>query len=262
MVATPYEDLARSLARAWLTGVAVALPAPVDSPQCRAEAFAVQDRVAELVGDRCIGWKVGAAVLAIQVKEGRDGPIVGRLLANRQFVGSSEISARRFAGYKVESELAFRFKKAVPARALPYSRAELVDDLVLHCGLEIAGNRYSLGSSDRKPTTYELIADNGACGAYIEGPGVEAGQGIDFGTLLIDARIDGGPAIDVFSGEFYRDPVEILVETVNGLSARGQNINAGDLLTTGSLTLPTALHVGQTYVADFGSLATLAVTLV
>jgi 2-keto-4-pentenoate hydratase len=38
-------------------------------------------------------------------------------------------------------------------------------------------------------------------------------------------------------------------------------VGAGDLLTTGSLTLPTSIQVGQTYVARFGDLATLSVCL-
>ena len=55
--------------------------------------------------------------------------------------------------------------------------------------------------------------------------------------------------------------VDIAVETVNGLGERGIGLASGDLLSTGSLTLPTPLHCGQTYVARFGDLATLAVSV-
>jgi 2-keto-4-pentenoate hydratase len=79
--------------------------------------------------------------------------------------------------------------------------------------------------------------------------------------MPIDARIDGGEPIHTNTGEFRRNPVDILVETVNGLSARGIGLAAGDLITTGTLTLPTALHRGQSYVARFGDLMTLSVTM-
>jgi 2-keto-4-pentenoate hydratase len=51
--------------------------------------------------------------------------------------------------------------------------------------------------------------------------------------------------------------VDILVETVNGLSQQGLAVYAGDLLTTGSLTMPTPKRAGETCVARFGELATL-----
>ena len=47
--------------------------------------------------------------------------------------------------------------------------------------------------------------------------------------MPIDARIDDGDPIEVYTGELRRDPVDILVETVNGLSERGIGLAAGDL---------------------------------
>lgn len=257
-----FEELTRSLVNAWNVGGHIALPPAELAPQSRADAFVIQDRFAEILGDRCVGWKVGAAVPAVQVMEGHDGPIVGRLFASRHYISPAQVPAALLKGYKVECEFAFRFKSDIPARGIPYMRDDLVPALVLHPGFEIAGHRYPAHQGGRKATTHDLIADNGACGAYIEGPAIENWSHIDFAKVPIDARIDGGQAIQVFTGEFFRDPVDILVEVVNGLSARGINIAAGELLTTGSLTLPTPMQVGQTYVARFGDLATLRFTLV
>jgi 2-keto-4-pentenoate hydratase len=166
-----------------------------------------------------------------------------------------------FDGYKIECEFAFRFLQAVPARANPYTRAELEPLLVFHPGLELAGTRYAAGDGSRKFTTYDAIADNGTGGAYVVAEGVEKWQGIDFERLPIDARIDAGDPIQVYAGEFRRDPVDILVETVNGLSERSIGLNAGDLLSTGSLTTPTPLHKGQTYVARFADVQMLSVSI-
>ena len=256
-----FERLAQSLAEAWRGCGSIALPAADAAPASREDAFAIQDRMAELIGERCVGWKVGAAVRAVQVLEGHDGPIVGRLLASRILDNPGRIPASKFDGYKIESEFAFRFLDAVPARARAWTRGELGPRLVFHPGLEVAGTRYAAGSGARKATTHDAIADNGAGGAYVVGAGFADWQGIDFEHMPIDARVDGGEAIHTYSGEFRRDPVDILVETVNGLSARGIGLAAGDLLSTGSLTLPTALPRGQTYVARFGDLTTVSVTM-
>jgi 2-keto-4-pentenoate hydratase len=254
-----FEALAQLLADAWRTGRTVALPA--EAPRSRAEAFAIQDRMAEILDERCVGWKVGAAVPAVQVMEGHDGPITGRLLASRLYSSPAQVPAAMCIGCKIESEFAFRFRENVSARARPYTRAELEPQLVFHPGLELAGSRYASSPGGRKITTRDLIADNGVCGAYVVADGFENWRHIDFAALPVDARVDGGEPIHKFSGEYFRDPVDILVETVNGLSGRGIGVAAGDLLTTGSLTLPTSIRAGQTYVARFGDLAMLSVCL-
>jgi 2-keto-4-pentenoate hydratase len=255
-----FEQLAQSLAAAWRTCETIPLPAAEVAPRSRADAFAIQDRMAEILGDRCVGWKVGAAVRAVQILEGHDGPITGRFFAPRVYRSPARIPAL-YDGYRIESEFAFRFAQNVPPRARPYTRAELEPQLVLHPGLEVSGVRYAVSAGNRKANTHDAIADNGSGGAYVVAEGIADWRGLDLATLPIDARIDGGEPIHTYSGEYRRDPVDILVETVNGLSERGIGLAAGDLLSTGSLTLPAPLHAGQTYVACFADLLTLSVTM-
>ena len=252
-----FESLARTLADAWRQGASVAAPAAEAAPRSRADAFAIQDRMGEILGDRCVGWKVAAAIPAFQRMTGFDGPYVGRLFAKRQHTSPARLPAGMFPHYKIECEFALRFKTGLSARSQPYTRAELEAILVFHPGVEVTGSRYDEASGSRKLTVYDLIADNGAGGAYVEGPAIGDWRGIDFAALPIEARIDDGEPIQVFTGEFRRDPVDIVVETVNELSSRGIGIAPGDLITTGAVTLPTQLSAGQTFVARFGELATL-----
>src|SRR5947209_2404806 len=97
------ENLARSLAEAWRTGKPIPLPPAEAAVASRAEAFAVQDRMAEILNEAIAGWKVGAAVPAVQILEGHDGPITGRLLASRLFTSPGCLPASMFDGYKIES---------------------------------------------------------------------------------------------------------------------------------------------------------------
>ena len=39
--------------------------------------------MAELIGGKVAGWKVGATVRAVQMFEGHDGPLPGRIFADR-----------------------------------------------------------------------------------------------------------------------------------------------------------------------------------
>jgi 2-keto-4-pentenoate hydratase len=254
------ETLARSLAEAWRACGTIPLPAAEVSARSRAEAYAVQDRMAELLGEPCVGWKVGAAVRAVQIFEGHDGPIVGRILASRLQSSPGRVPAA-FAGYKIECEFAFRFARDLPPKVGGYTRAEVDPHITLHPGLELAGSRYAIGAGSRKFTTHDSIADNGGGGGYILGLAVADWRPLDLATLPIDARIDGGEPIMVYTGEYRRDPVDILVETVNGLGERGIAMAAGDILSTGSLTLPTPLQPGQTYEARFAGLPALRASM-
>jgi 2-keto-4-pentenoate hydratase len=126
------ERLAADLAEAWRNDTRIPLPEGGADPASRAEAFAVQDRMAELIGDRTAGWKVGAAVKAVQELEGHDGPIIGRMLAARLYHGPARVPAATFAGGKVECEFAFRLTADLPRQDAPYTSDDVTRVLVFH----------------------------------------------------------------------------------------------------------------------------------
>ena len=126
-MAARLERLAEALAEAWRSDGRIPLPERGAGPASRAEAFAVQDRMAQLIGDRTAGWKVGAAVRAVQELEGHDGPIIGRILAARLYHSPANVPAATFAGGKVECEFAFRLTADLPLRGDPYRRADVAE---------------------------------------------------------------------------------------------------------------------------------------
>lgn len=256
------EQLAQALAKCWRDGGTIDLPAGRDAPSTRAEAYAVQDQIARLLREKVVGWKVGAAIAAVQRLEGHDGPIPGRLFASRLYLSPATIPGRRFGtGHKVECEFGFRLTRDLPATGPKQTRASMLDALVFHPAIEIAGSRYNPGTGGRAPRTFDTIADNGGGGAFVFGPAVRDWKGIDFDRMPIEPRIDGGAPIQVYGGELRRDPVIIAAELVNDLAARGVSLKAGDYLSTGSLSLPTPIAAGQHFAARFADLATLEVRL-
>jgi 2-keto-4-pentenoate hydratase len=255
------ERLAAALAAAWNEGGRIPLPSASQAPSSRAEAYAVQDRMAELIGDRVAGWKVGATVEAVQRLEGHDGPIPGRLFASRVFDAPARVPGAIFDGYKLECEFAFSFTEDLPVRDRPYGPEEIADLLLFHLAVELAGTRYAPDTGGRAPTTLDAVADNGSGGGFLFGPAIRDWRDIPFLTLPLEARIGGGAAIRVYTGEYRRDPLEVAAETVNDLCARGLGLRAGDYLSTGSLTLPTPIGRGQTVAARFADLGTLSLTV-
>jgi len=255
------ERLASALAAAWRGVAAIPLPAAADAPASRAEAYAVQDRMAALVDERVVGWKVGAAIEAVQRLEGHDGPIPGRLFASRVFDSPARLPGTRFAGYKVECEFGFRLTRDLPASRPNLSADAAAAALTFHPAIELAGSRYMPGTGGRAARTHDVIADNGGGGAFVFGPSVPDWRGIDFDRMPIEARIDAGEPIKAYQGEFRRDPLAIAAELLNDLAARGIALRAGDYLSTGSLTVPTPIGRGQAFAARFDGIATLELTL-
>ncbi len=255
------ERLAAGLAGAWSDGTLIPLPIASEAPSSRAEAYAVQDRMAELIGDRVAGWKVGATVEAVQRLEGHDGPIPGRLFASRVFDNPATVPGTIFGGYKVECEFAFSFTEDLPVRDRPYRPPQIAELLLFNLAIELAGTRYAPDTGGRRPTTLDAVADNGSGGGFLFGPAIRDWRDIPFGTLPLEVRIGDGEAIEVYTGDYRRDPLDVAAETVNDLCARGIGLMAGDYLSTGSLTMPTPIGRGQTVVARFADLGTLSLTL-
>jgi len=255
------ETLAALLAEAWRNDTRIPLPEGSDAPASRAEAYAVQDRLAELLGEPRVGWKVGATVKAVQIMDGHDGPIPGRLFAPRVFDTPAVVPGKRYGGMKIECEFAFRFTRDFAVDGAPFKAADFADSLTLHLAIEMAGVRYEPGAGGSKPATYHTIADNGGGGGFVFGPAITGWRDIPFETLPIDARIDGGAPIEVFTGEYRRDPLDVVAETANDLAERGIAFVSGDYISTGSLTLPTPIEAGQVLVATFADLGTLELTV-
>jgi len=256
-----FASLAQDLADAWLNHTTVPLPPADASPQSRAEAFEIQEQIERIIADKIVGWKVGASTRAVQILEGHDGPVVGWLMGSRIYENHARVPAATFAGYKAECEFAFRFLQDVEPRTTPYTRDEIDPLIVLHPGLEISGSRWAVQPDDRKITTYDSIADSGTGAGYVTSNDIADWRDLDLEHMSIVARIDDGEPIHMYTGDYRCDPADIVLETVNGLSARGRGVAKGDLISTGSLTLPTQILAGQTFEGQFGELAKLSVTI-
>jgi 2-keto-4-pentenoate hydratase len=260
-MSSKFEQLACDLAQAWRSGGTIPLPADGQGPATRADAYAIQDRMAELIGGRVAGWKVGATVRAVQVFEGHDGPLPGRIFADRCFDSPAQVPANLFKGAKVECEFAFRLTRELPQGAAPLRRADLAGALTFHPAFELAASRYAPGTGNRAATTFDGIADNGSGGAAVLGAAVTGWEALRFDSMEIDARIDDSPPIQIYTGAYRRDPVTIVGETFSDLRARGVDLAVGTWVLTGSLSLPTPVRKGQTVTAKFAQLPALTMTM-
>src|SRR5215467_1561170 len=108
---------ARRLAGARRAGVLLKDLTPDCRPKSLGEAFAVQDAVTQILGERIRGWKVASG--------GDGGLLRAALLESVFFEGDSEIESAAVSYLGIEAEVAFKLMADLPSRSTPYVRDEV-----------------------------------------------------------------------------------------------------------------------------------------
>ena len=179
------EKLAQNLANAWVSVGTIALPIAANAPASRADAYAIQDRMAELIGSQVSGSKVGAAVKAVQFFEGHDGPLPGRVFAERTFQTDGVVSAKDINGAKAECEFAFVLNDALPEGMGLLTANDIIDKITFHPAIELAATRFAPGTGGRATTTFDEVADNGTGSAAVLGEAVIGWRNMSLETMSI-----------------------------------------------------------------------------
>lgn len=232
---------------------------PVDiRPATRAEGYAAQARLEARSAEPRAGWKIAATSAAGQAHIGVDGPLAGRLLAERLHGDGAELSIETNRMRVAEPEFCFRFAAAVPARAEPYTEDEVMA-LVggLHLALELPDSRFADFVTAGGPC---LIADNACARDLVVGPAVTADwRALDLSAHAVHATVAGRYDRDGIGSNVLGDPRRALTWCVNEVSGLGIDIAAGEIVTTGTCVVPLELEPGDAVSADFGILGRISV---
>lgn len=237
------------------------LPAALRSADV-AEGYAVQDTFVSLRGGRAIGYKVAATSPGAQAALGVEGPFYGRLFDDSSVRDSRTASwpADAFSVGLIEPEFALRLGADLAAENAPYDRESVVPAVTsVHPAIEIIDSAYgrqgwmSAGAGN-------LAADNAAHGAFLLGPGIAAAAAGDLAEHEVSLFVDDVPIGSGSGARALGHPYAVLAWLANTLAAKGGNLRAGEVVTTGVVTPFVYLEEGQTARADFGSLGCLTVT--
>jgi 2-keto-4-pentenoate hydratase len=244
---------AEGLIPPWRLHTRIAGIAPNDRPSTRSEGYRVQAALAELTGDRGIGWKIAATSIAGQRHIGVSGPLAGRLLDSRLKADGAPVSIGSNIMKVAEAEFAFRMGLDLPPRATPYT----VDDVLrasaaLYPAIEFPDSRYHDFCSAGEA---QLIADFACAGWVILGARTpESWRSTDLALHKASAWIDGRKAADGIGSNVLGDPRIALAWIANELSREDLGLKADDIVSTGTCVVPVPISAGQRFVADFGTL--------
>ncbi len=252
------RDAAALLFRHWEAGTRLdALPEPL-RPQSRAEGYAIQSHLMAHTRKPLFGWKIAATSLAGQRHVRVDGPMAGRLLAEKVIEDGATVSLAASNMRVAEIEFAFRFGRDLPPRPTPYDVAEAMAAVAtLHPAIEIPDSRFNDFCVVGAP---QLIADNACANLFILGPAVGAGwRDLDLAAYPVSGVVVGKSEHEGKGANVLGDPRIALAWIVNELSALSIALHAGEVVTTGTCVTPIAVVAGDQVRASFGRLGALSV---
>jgi 2-keto-4-pentenoate hydratase len=236
-----------------------ALP-PALRPADRAEGYRVQAFIAAHTAQPLFGWKIAATSEAGQKHINVDGPLAGRLLAERVIADGGVCPMGNNLMRVAEMEFAFRMAADLPPRAAPYSQDEVMTAVAsLHPAIEIPDSRYddftSVGLA-------QLVADNACAHRFILGPATAAAwRGIDLAAHPVRALVNDAVAGEGSGVNVLGDPRIALTWLANELCRHGLTLQAGEAVTTGTCVKPVAIAAGDRVMGDFGPLGRVGVTI-
>lgn len=238
-------------------------PLPEDlAPTSRAEAYEAQRYLAERTGQPTLGWKIAATSAAGQRHINVDGPVAGRVLADRVYDENATVPLTGNRMCLAEPEFVFVMGETLPPRPAPYSAREVAEAVSsLRLGIELPSTRFldvtAVGA-------HQLIADN-ACGHdFVLGPTAHDGwkdrQLADVSMTATITGPSGERTVDGVGANVLGDPWSALMWFVNELSAVGITIESGSFVTTGTCSEPIPVQPGDALHAAFDGLGVVSCT--
>jgi 2-keto-4-pentenoate hydratase len=236
-----------------------ALP-PELRPQTRAEGYRVQAFIEAHTARPLFGWKIAATSVAGQAHIGVDGPLAGRLLAERVIADGGACPLGGNLMRVAEMEFAFRMAADLAPRAAPYSQSEVMAAVAdLHPAIELPDSRYE---DFARVGAAQLIADNACAHLFVLGPAAPAAwRGMDLAAHPVSAQLNGDPAGEGSGANVLGDPRIALFWLANELCRHGMTLGAGQVVTTGTCVKPVPIARGDRVIGDFGALGQAAVKI-
>lgn len=243
----------------WRSGRHIDALPPEVRPRTRADGYAIQALIERGVRPLA-GWKIAATSEAGQRHINTDGPLAGRLLAERIVPEGEPVSLGANRMRVAEIELVFRMGAALPPRRAPYEQAEVMAAVAaLHLGIELPDSRYL---DFRTVGAAQLIADNACADQFVLGPEVPGWRDRDLVDHPVRGRLPHGPVHDGRGGNALGDPRVALTWLANELRQHGVALGAGQIVTTGTCIVPIPVGPGDILTGEYGLFGELQVRFV
>jgi 2-keto-4-pentenoate hydratase len=227
------------------------LPAPL-RPSTRAEGYAIQALLEKRTAAPLFGWKIAATSEDGQRHIGVEGPMAGRILAQRVVPSGAVLDCGANHMRVAEPEFAFRLARTLPPRNERYEIDEVLSAVgSVHPAIEVPDSRYEdfaiVGAA-------QLIADNACAHWLVLGEATDAPwRSLDMARQRVVATNAGKATNEGHGSNVLGDPRVALTWLVNELSSLDVALGAGQVVTTGTCVRPLPIGPGDRVSADLGA---------
>ncbi len=254
------KDLARALHRAEIEGHPID-PLTDAYPDLTVEdAYAIQKEVLRQKSKQASqvrGRKVGFTSPAVQQMLGMDEPGYGYLLDSGAVANGGQVSFDRLLQPKVEAEIAFVLKDRLRGPGLTIPDVLSATDYLVPA-FEIIDSRIR----DWRIKSVDTIADNASHGLFVIGDTRLAVNKVDLPGTQMELEKNGEVVATGTGKAVLGNPALSVVWLANKLSEVGGQLEAGEVILSGSLSTPLAVSKGDVVRATFGDLGSVAVRFV
>lgn len=220
------------------------------------DSYAVQNewrRRAIASGRRPVGRKIGLTSKVMQVATGITEPDYGAIFDDMVFENGSVIEHARFSNVRIEVELAFVLGAPIGGPGATVFDVLRATEYVVPA-LEILSSRIDMAGR----TIVDTISDNAAMGGMVHGGNPTAPDAVDL--RWVSALLYRNETIEEsgVAAAVLNHPATGVAWLANKLARHGDRLEAGEIVLAGSFTRPMWVHPGDTVLADYGPMGTIA----
>jgi 2-keto-4-pentenoate hydratase len=218
-------------------------------------AYDVQDAAVLCAGLTRVGWKVAATSDAAQGLLGVDGPLMGPIFSEtvQPTPATTEAIAAHATG--IECEVAFLMGSEVHSPADRAAVIEAAEQAVI--AIEIVGCRFEGGFKGAGPLV--CVSDFAFNAGLVVGAPIADFADQDLSAVAAKAIVNGEVKAEGTGSAVLGDPVDALIWAAKEASNIGHPLQAGDIVSTGTMTGLTPVAAGDHVIGDFGTLGTVEI---
>lgn len=214
--------------------------------------YAIQLETMRLRGHPIAGYKVGLTNVAAQQAAGVSAPIAGRLAPSDIIRGPALLKLAPHHLRIVEAELVFEIGHTLSQAHVPLREQTLRESIsAVYAGIELCNSRLSAAD----PPLASVVADNSNADLLIVGEALEDWQAALRAELPVSLTRRSGKPVYGSSLRVLGAPLKSLLWLANWLISRGERLEAGSLIASGSCTGMTEIADNDTVTAQFGDSA-------
>ncbi|WP_432450216.1 2-oxo-hept-4-ene-1,7-dioate hydratase [Aliiroseovarius marinus] len=264
MTPEDHAKAATDLLEAEKTGTQIGLLSGRHPDMGMDDAYQVQNAIyrAKLAeGRTVIGWKIGLTSKAMQYALNIDIPDSGILFDNMLFETGATVPAGRFIQPRIEAEIAFVMK--APLGGADVTRDDVIAATDYVCpSIEILDTRIQRADPEtgKTRTVYDTISDNAANAGIVLGSERHAIDAHDLRWVGALTFRNGEIEETGLGAGVLNDPIESVVWLARRMAQYGQQIEAGQVILSGSFIRPVECPSGSDIHADFGPFGTVDIS--